>query len=112
MASCCWFRASGGIFGRCSAPLRIAALLYLPNLWWNWSNGFVSYLHVRDNADLSRHFVHPEAFLEFFGSQFAVAGPLLFAALLAMLARPRLLAEPRARLLAFSRCRAWRWCCA
>ena len=32
----------------------IAVLLYLPNLWWNWSNGFVSYLHVRDNADLSR----------------------------------------------------------
>jgi 4-amino-4-deoxy-L-arabinose transferase-like glycosyltransferase len=26
----------------------IAALLYLPNLWWNWSNGFVSYLHLRD----------------------------------------------------------------
>ena len=59
----------------------IAVLLYLPNLWWNWSNGFVSYLHLRDNADLSRGLVHPEAFLEFLGSQFAVAGPLLFAAL-------------------------------
>jgi 4-amino-4-deoxy-L-arabinose transferase-like glycosyltransferase len=78
----------------------IASLIYAPNLWWNWSNGFVSYLHVRDNADLSRHFVNPAAFLEFLGSQFAVAGPLLFAALLAMLVRPRLLAEPRARLLA------------
>ena len=44
--------------------------------------------------------MHPEAFLEFLGSQFAVAGPLLFAALLAIVARPRLLAEPRARLLA------------
>ncbi|MGE0257770.1 MAG: ArnT family glycosyltransferase [Alphaproteobacteria bacterium] len=78
----------------------IAALLYLPNLWWNWSNGFVSYLHLRDNADISRGLVHPEAFLEFFGSQFAVAGPLLFAALLGILVRPRLLREPRARLLA------------
>ena len=78
----------------------VAALIYAPNLWWNWSNGFVSYLHVRDNADLSRHFVNPAAFLEFLGSQFAVAGPLLFAALLAMLARPRLLrgaARPPAR---------------
>ena len=78
----------------------IAALLYMPNLWWNWSNGFVSYLHVGDNADLSRNVIHPEMFLEFFLSQFAVAGPLLFAALLAILARPRLLSEPRARLLA------------
>ncbi|HEX2150870.1 MAG TPA: glycosyltransferase family 39 protein, partial [Stellaceae bacterium] len=78
----------------------IAVLLYLPNFWWNWSNGFVSYLHVRDNAGLSRGLVNPGAFLEFFGSQFAVAGPLLFAALLAILARPRFLMEPRARLLA------------
>lgn len=78
----------------------IAALLYLPNLWWNWSNGFVSYLHLRDNADLSRDLVHPEAFLEFFFSQFAVAGPLLFAALLAIVAQPRFLKDPRARLLA------------
>jgi hypothetical protein len=78
----------------------IAVLLYLPNLWWNWSNGFVSYLHVRDNAGLSRGLANPQALLEFLGSQFAVAGPLLFAALLAIVARPRLLAEPRALLLA------------
>jgi hypothetical protein len=78
----------------------IAVLLYLPNLWWNWSNGFVSYLHVRDNASLSRDLVNPGAFLEFLGSQFVVAGPLLFAGLLATLARPRLLADRRALLLA------------
>ncbi len=78
----------------------IAGLLYLPNLWWNWSNGFVSYLHVRDNAGLSRGLMHPEAFIEFLGSQFAVAGPLLFAALLALLARPRFLREPCPLLLA------------
>lgn len=78
----------------------IAVLLYLPNLWWNWSNGFVSYLHVRDNAGLSRDLVNPRSFLEFLGSQFAVAGPLLFAALLAILARPRFLADRRALLLA------------
>ncbi|MGD9615579.1 MAG: ArnT family glycosyltransferase [Alphaproteobacteria bacterium] len=82
------------------AAAGIAVLLYLPNFWWNWSNGFVSYLHTRDNAGLSRNLVNPEAFVEFFLSQFAVAGPLLFAALLAVVARPRLLREPRARLLA------------
>src|SRR5712691_4039463 len=50
------------------AATAIAGLLYLPNLWWNWSHGFVSYLHVRDNAALS-HLLHPTAFLEFLGSQ-------------------------------------------
>lgn len=82
------------------AAIGIAVLLYLPNLWWNWSHGFVSYLHVRDNADLTRSLLRPAAFAEFFGSQFAVIGPLFFAALLAIVARPRWLAEPRARLLA------------
>jgi 4-amino-4-deoxy-L-arabinose transferase-like glycosyltransferase len=78
----------------------IALLLYLPNFWWNWSHGFVSYLHVRDNAELAGPLFHPISFLEFFGSQFGVFGPLCFAALLAIVAHPRNLAEPRARLLA------------
>ncbi len=87
----------------------IAALLYLPNLWWNWSNGFVSYLHLRDNADLSRSLLHPGAFLEFLGSQFAVAGPLLFAGLLAHRGAPAASDENRAPgCLPHSRCRAWR----
>ncbi|MBV9018260.1 MAG: glycosyltransferase family 39 protein [Alphaproteobacteria bacterium] len=80
--------------------VAIALLLYLPNFWWNWSNGFVSYLHTRDNAELSGPLFHPTAFLEFFGSQFGVFGPLCFAALLAIVVRPRQLAEPGARLLA------------
>ena len=74
--------------------------IYLPNLWWNWSHGFVSYLHVRDNAELSTRLLHPVAFLEFLGSQFGVMGPLFFAALLAIVAHPRHLAERRALLLA------------
>jgi 4-amino-4-deoxy-L-arabinose transferase-like glycosyltransferase len=78
----------------------LAFLLYLPNLWWNWDHEFVSYRHVRDNAELAGPLFHPGAFLEFFGSQFGVFGPLCFAALLAVAARPRNLADPRARLLA------------
>jgi 4-amino-4-deoxy-L-arabinose transferase-like glycosyltransferase len=78
----------------------IAALIYLPNLWWNWSHGFVSYLHVRDNAELSARGLHPAALLEFLGSQAGVIGPLFFAALLALVVRPRVLAERRASLLA------------
>jgi 4-amino-4-deoxy-L-arabinose transferase-like glycosyltransferase len=82
------------------AATGIAVLIYLPNLWWNWSHGFVSYLHVRDNAELSGSLVHPTAFLEFLGSQFGVIGPLFFAALIALALHPRVLAERRARLLA------------
>jgi 4-amino-4-deoxy-L-arabinose transferase-like glycosyltransferase len=82
------------------AATGIAGLIYLPNLWWNWSHGFVSYLHVRDNAALSGRLFHPTAFLEFLGSQFGVIGPVFFAALIVSVARPRALVEPRARLLA------------
>ena len=80
--------------------IAIALIVALPNFWWNWTNGFVSFLHLRDNAHLSGALVHPGAFLEFFGSQFGVVGPLFFAALIAIAARPSALAEPRARLLA------------
>src|ERR1700758_3665708 len=72
----------------------LALLVYSPNFWWNWQNGFVSYVHVRDNAGMSEPLIHPEAFLEFFGSQFAVFGPLFFAGLLVLTASPRTLAEP------------------
>jgi hypothetical protein len=82
------------------AAAGLAVLIYLPNLWWNWSNGFVSYLHLRDNAALTRSLLHPLSLLEFVGSQFGVIGPLFFAALIAIVARPRRLEEPSARLLA------------
>jgi 4-amino-4-deoxy-L-arabinose transferase-like glycosyltransferase len=82
------------------AAFAIAVVLYSPNLWWNWSHGFVSYLHTRDDADLSGPLFHPAAALAFFGSQFAVFGPLFFAMLIFAAAAPRALAEPGARLLA------------
>jgi len=82
------------------AAIGIALVLYSPNFWWNWSNGFVSYLHTRDNAAMSGPLFHPDAFIEFFASQFGVFGPLLFAGLILLIATGRTLAEPRARLLA------------
>ncbi len=85
---------------RLLAATGIALLIYSPNFWWNWSNGFVSYLHTRDNAALSGPLFHPDAFIEFSASQFAVFGPLLFAGLIWLIATWRGLAEPRARLLA------------
>jgi 4-amino-4-deoxy-L-arabinose transferase-like glycosyltransferase len=82
------------------AAVGLALVLYSPNFWWNWSNGFVSYLHTRDNAGLGGSLSHPDAFIEFFGAQFGVFGPFFFAGLVLLAATPRALAEPRARLLA------------
>ena len=82
------------------AAIGLALLIYSPNFWWNWSHGFVSYLHTRDNAALGGPLFHPEAFIEFFVSQFGVFGPLLFAGLIVLTASPRAFREPRACLLA------------
>jgi 4-amino-4-deoxy-L-arabinose transferase-like glycosyltransferase len=80
----------------------LAILVYLPNFLWNASNGFVSYLHTKDNANLGGSLFHPEKMAEFLVSQFAVFGPLLFAALLVFLLRIRMnLQDGRLRLLAF-----------
>jgi hypothetical protein len=81
------------------AAVGLGLLIYLPNLLWNWSHGFVSYLHVRDNAGVSGTLFHPVALFEFFASQFGVFGPIFFLGLLALVLQPRFLAEPRARLL-------------
>jgi 4-amino-4-deoxy-L-arabinose transferase-like glycosyltransferase len=80
--------------------IGVAGVIYSPNLWWNWHNGFVSYRHTADNADLSGPLLHPGAFFDFLASQFVVFGPLFFGGLLLLAAKPRALAEPRARLLA------------
>jgi 4-amino-4-deoxy-L-arabinose transferase-like glycosyltransferase len=83
----------------CGATL-LALLILAPNLVWNWQHGFVSFLHLRANADLAGPLFHPGQFAAFFGAQFAVFGPLFFAGLIWLLASRGALSEPRARLLA------------
>jgi 4-amino-4-deoxy-L-arabinose transferase-like glycosyltransferase len=80
--------------------LCVAALFYLPNLWWNWSHGFATYLHVRDNAGLRGELLHPGALAEFVISQLGVFGPLFFAATVALCLAPARLGGPAAPLLA------------
>src|SRR4051794_35059566 len=50
------------------AATGLALLIWLPNLWWNWSHGFVSFLHVRANAAIAGPALHPNALFEFFAS--------------------------------------------
>lgn len=57
----------------------LALVLYTPNLMWNWSNGFSSYIHISENINIGGDLLNPLKALEFFGSQFAVFGPVLFA---------------------------------
>src|SRR5581483_1203882 len=95
-----WNRARPRDYAGLGAALLLGIALYLPNLWWNWSHGFVSYLHVRDNAALGRSLFHPQSLAAFVAAQFGVFGPVFFAGLVALAAAPRKLAEPRARLLA------------
>jgi len=83
---------------RPAAVVGVALLFYAPNFLWNAAHGFVSYLHTKDNANLAGPLFHPDELIEFVGSQFVVFGPLLFAALLAVVVRPPL-RDDRMRLL-------------
>ena len=62
----------------------VVSLVYLPNFIWNASNGFVSYVHTKANANLSGELFHSIKSLEFIGSQFGVFG--IFFGLLLFLA--------------------------
>jgi hypothetical protein len=78
----------------------LGLILYAPNFFWNFGNGFASYHHTEANASLGGPLIHPGNFLEFFGAQFGVFGPLLFAALIAMIVLAgRTLTDRRAALL-------------
>ena len=79
---------------RLYAAMGLAALLFSPNLWWNYTHEFVSFKHVeRDNAHITGIHFHFNKMLEFLGSQFGVFGPILFGWLLAILPRYRTLAK-------------------
>jgi len=65
----------------------LALILYVPNLMWNWANGFSSYIHIGENINIGGDLLNPLKALEFFGSQFAVFGPVLFVMYLVLVFR-------------------------
>jgi len=81
-----------------------AALIIAPHLLWNYRNGFVTLGHTAANASWDWDLFHPDRFLEFFGAQFGVFGPILFGALLVIVWRARrdTADERRTLLLSFS----------
>jgi hypothetical protein len=88
-------------WGGLALALVLAAVIYAPNLLWNMAQGFVTFVHTGSNANLRGALFHPAELAAFLLSQFGVFGPLLFAALLWIVLRPRAWwADGRMRLLA------------
>lgn len=89
---------------RLYVALGLGFLMLAPNLAWNYANSFATFSHTADNARWTGGFFHPLKALEYFGAQFGVFGPVLFAGLLAITWRAwrRGLPEPDRLLLAFS----------
>lgn len=82
--------------------LAIALALFAPNLIWNAQHQFASFQHTAEISQLDQGLLHPGKLLEFFGAQFAVFGPLLFAILTGLALRPRRwLDNPALRFLAW-----------
>jgi lipid A galacturonosyltransferase RgtD len=75
----------------------VAAALIAPNLVWNATNQFATLHHTADNADWEGFSLDVAGLLEFVAGQFAVSGPVIFAAYLAGLAALR---DPARRWLA------------
>jgi 4-amino-4-deoxy-L-arabinose transferase-like glycosyltransferase len=62
--------------------LAIGLLLILPNLGWNYANGFATFHHTSDNIGWQGVRLHPVKALEFIVSQFGLMGPVVFGAYL------------------------------
>lgn len=65
--------------GKCGLIVLSAALLPLaPNLYWNYANGFLSFLQTANSAGWGRQTHHLKYFAQFLLSQFLIYGPILF----------------------------------
>ena len=82
--------------------LLLTLAVYAPNFAWNATNGFVSYLHTRDNANVRDYGLHPQAFAEFAGAQFGVFGPIFLGTLIVIVAGARRIGADRRALLLMS----------
>ena len=98
------FRDERRHLGRFGLAVVLALLIYAPNFVWNALHGFVSYHHTSANAASHGALFNPSHLVEFIGSQFAVFGPIGFAALLVIIgaARRTLTSRPAALLAIFT----------
>lgn len=72
----------------------VAALVFLPNLWWNLTQGMPTLRHTAEISQHAGYSLRPMAMAEFLLSQFGLAGPVLFGAFIAWLVSRRWKATP------------------
>ncbi len=64
---------------RAWAAVLVMALIFAPNLWWNWQHDFPTFKHTADiAAGSARGLLHWDEFSEFIGGQFGMFGVVLF----------------------------------
>ena len=65
----------------------VALAVIAPNLAWNAANGFSTFRHTGDNVDFEGFQLRPWDLAEFIAGQFAISGPVIFAAWIVALGR-------------------------
>lgn len=65
----------------------VAALVWAPNLWWNWQHDFISFRHTAEISQLDQAWLRPDELLAFLGPQWPMFGLLLLPLLLLRLRR-------------------------
>ena len=65
-----------------------AALVWLPNLYWNAEHGFIAFRHTAEISQLDRDLFHLDKLAEFLLPQLLIFGPVFFFVLLMLLFRP------------------------
>lgn len=69
----------------------VAAAVIAPNLWWVQAHDFVTARHVAEDAEWQGVVLHPVQAARYLAEQFAVMGPLAFAAFGVAVLRPGLM---------------------
>ncbi|MBU0656408.1 MAG: glycosyltransferase family 39 protein [Gammaproteobacteria bacterium] len=62
---------------RAWVAVLLAALIFAPNLWWNWQHDFPTFQHTAEIAEVGSGW-HLDGVADFLGGQFGVFGLLLF----------------------------------
>jgi len=81
--------------------ILLGLLLFLPNVWWNWTHELAAFSHTAANANWSGPLLKPHKLAEFAGAQFGIMGPILLVAFAWAAVRWRRLATGDRVLLAF-----------
>ncbi|TXH67632.1 MAG: glycosyltransferase family 39 protein [Thiothrix sp.] len=85
---------------RAWVAVLIAALIFAPNLWWNWQNHFPTFQHTAEISHLEQAGLHWNSFSEFVLGQLGVFGLVFFPLFLLLLMNfKRLQQLPQAGLL-------------